>query len=66
MSRYSRTGAPQRGGRWREHRQVIDALAFKYRTGCPWTDLPAGFGSRKGGHNRLRRWARKKRPSRAA
>ncbi|WP_442805546.1 transposase [Streptomyces sp. NBC_00385] len=26
---------PRRGGRWREHRQVIDAIAFKYRTGIP-------------------------------
>ncbi|MFE4218275.1 transposase, partial [Streptomyces sp. NPDC056853] len=25
--------APKRGGRWRDHRQVIDAIAFNYRTG---------------------------------
>ncbi|TVL91230.1 hypothetical protein CD790_18360 [Streptomyces sp. SAJ15] len=31
---------PQRGGRWRDHRQVIDAIAFKYRTDTPWMDLP--------------------------
>lgn len=49
--------APRRGGRWRDHRQVIDAIVFKYRTGTPWTDLPARFGSWKGVHNRLRRWA---------
>lgn len=49
--------APQRGGRWRDHRQVIDAIAFEYRTGCPWMDLPGRFGSWKGVHNRLRRWA---------
>ncbi|MGW3322310.1 transposase [Streptomyces virginiae] len=24
---------PRRGGRWRDHRQVIDAIAFEYRTG---------------------------------
>ncbi|MEU9802142.1 transposase, partial [Streptomyces sp. NPDC051000] len=30
---------PRRGGRWRDHRQVIDAIAFKYRTGTPWMDL---------------------------
>ncbi|MFI1351290.1 transposase [Streptomyces lydicus] len=24
---------PKRGGRWRDHRQVIDAMAFTYRTG---------------------------------
>ncbi len=49
--------APKRGGRWRDHRQVIDAIAFKYRTGTPWLDLPEHFGSWKGAHNRLRKWA---------
>ncbi|WP_405658489.1 IS5 family transposase [Streptomyces sp. NBC_01166] len=48
---------PRRGGRWRDHRQVIDAIAFKYRTGIPWMDLPEHFGSWKGVHNRLRKWA---------
>lgn len=48
---------PRRGGRWRDHRQVIDAIAFKYRTGTPWMDLPEQFGSWKGAHNRLRKWA---------
>ncbi|WP_443053280.1 IS5 family transposase [Streptomyces sp. NBC_00273] len=48
---------PWRGGRWRDHRQVIDAIAFKYRTGSPWMDLPEQFGSRKGAHSRLRMWA---------
>lgn len=48
---------PKRGGRWRDHRQVIDAIAFKYRTGTPWMDLPEHFGSWKGAHNRLRKCA---------
>ncbi|MBV7672811.1 transposase [Streptomyces halstedii] len=37
--------APRRGGRWRDHRQVIDAIARKYRTGIPWMDLSEHFGS---------------------
>lgn len=36
---------------------MIDGIAFKYRTGTPWTDLPERFGSWKGIHNRLRNWA---------
>lgn len=48
---------PKRGGRWRDHRQVIDAIAFKYRTGTPWMDLPERFGSWKGAYSRLRMWA---------
>ncbi|MGV9315865.1 transposase [Streptomyces sp. NPDC003691] len=45
------------GGRWRDRRQVIDAIAFKYRTGTPWMDLPERFGSWKGAYSRLRTWA---------
>ncbi|MFC9931539.1 IS5 family transposase [Streptomyces sp. NPDC127190] len=48
---------PRRGGRWRDHRHVIAAIAFKDRTGTPWTALPEHFGSWKGVHNRLRKWA---------
>ncbi|MFJ3189308.1 transposase [Streptomyces halstedii] len=35
--------APRRGGRWRDHRQLIDANAFKYRIGMQWMDLPEPF-----------------------
>ncbi|WP_405943254.1 transposase [Streptomyces sp. NBC_00207] len=52
-----RDRTPRRGGRWRDHRQAIDAIAFKYRTGTPWMDLPEHFGSWKGAHNRLRKCA---------
>ncbi|MFE6051880.1 transposase [Kitasatospora sp. NPDC056446] len=31
---------PKRGGRWREHRQVIDAIAFTFQTGSQWVHLP--------------------------
>ncbi|MFI6657516.1 IS5 family transposase [Streptomyces sp. NPDC050523] len=48
---------PRRGGRWRDHRQVINAIAWKYRTGSPWEALPSELGSWKGAYNRLRRWA---------
>lgn len=49
--------APTRGGRWRDHRQMIDAIAFKYGTGTPLMDLPERFGSWKDADNRLRKWA---------
>ncbi|MFE2275598.1 IS5 family transposase [Streptomyces lavendulae] len=48
---------PRRGGRWRDHRQVINAIAWKYRTGSPWEALPSELGSWKGACNRLRKWA---------
>ena len=34
---------PQRGGRWRDHREVIEAIVWRFRAGAPWRDLPADF-----------------------
>lgn len=48
---------PRRGGRWRDHRQVIDAIAWKFQTGSQWVHLPAEYGSWKGVYTRLRNWA---------
>ncbi|OBC08123.1 transposase [Gordonia sp. 852002-50395_SCH5434458] len=33
-----------RGRPFRDHRQVIEGIAYRARTGCPWRDLPAEFG----------------------
>ncbi|WP_420814497.1 IS5 family transposase [Kineococcus vitellinus] len=48
---------PQRGGRWRDHRQVIEAIAWKYRTGSPWRELPAEYGPWQTAYDRFARWA---------
>ncbi|MFD5748191.1 transposase [Streptomyces sp. NPDC127033] len=48
---------PRRGGQWRDHQQVIDAVAFKFRTGSQWVHPPEKYGNRRGVHNRLRMWA---------
>ncbi|MYW15674.1 IS5 family transposase [Streptomyces sp. SID2955] len=45
---------PKRGGRWRDHREVIDAIAFKFRTGTQWVHLPEKYGNWRGVYNRLR------------
>ncbi|MGW4897375.1 transposase [Kitasatospora sp. NPDC004240] len=44
------------GGRWRDHWQVIDAIAWKFQTGSQWVHLPAEYGSWKGAYTRLRNW----------
>jgi transposase len=45
-----------RGGRWRDHRQVINAILWQLRTGAPWRDLPERYGPWKTAHERLRKW----------
>lgn len=46
-----------RGGRWADHRMVIEAIAWRYRTGSPWRDLPECFGPWQTVWKRLDRWA---------
>jgi len=29
---------------FRDHRQVLEGIVFRYRTGCAWRDVPARFG----------------------
>jgi transposase len=48
--------AGTRSGRWRDHRQVINGILWKLRTGAPWRDLPERYGPWKTCHERLRRW----------
>ncbi|WP_443045060.1 transposase [Streptomyces sp. Go40/10] len=43
-----------RCGRWRNHRQVIDGILHRVRTGVQWRDLPARFGPWKAVYERLR------------
>lgn len=43
-----------RGGRWRDHREVIDAVAFTFETGTQWVRLPEMYGNWRGVYNLLR------------
>jgi transposase len=47
---------PQRGGRWRDHRQVLNGILFRTRTGVPWRDLPARYGPWEMVSKRFARW----------
>ncbi len=47
---------PQRGGRWRDHRQVIHGIVFRVRTGVPWRDVPTRYGPWKTLYKRFTRW----------
>ncbi|MEU1821250.1 IS5 family transposase [Streptomyces abikoensis] len=46
-----------RGGRWANHRRVVNGILFRLRTGIPWRDLPGRFGKWKTVHDRHRRWS---------
>ena len=48
--------AGQRNGRWRDHRQVLNGIVWKLRTGVPWRDIPERYGPWKTLHERHRRW----------
>ena len=47
----------RRGGRWRDHRQVVEAICWKYRTGSPWRELPARFGPWQTAYQRWAKWS---------
>ncbi|WP_449657581.1 IS5 family transposase [Streptomyces edwardsiae] len=46
-----------RCGRWRDHRQVIDGILHRVRTGVQWRNLPERFGPWKTVYERHRLWS---------
>lgn len=46
-----------RCGWWRDHRQVIDEILHRVRTGVQWRDLPERFGPWKTVYERHRLWS---------
>jgi len=48
---------PQRGGRWVDHRTVINGVFWRTRAGAPWRDLPSQYGKWQTTYNRHRRWS---------
>ena len=45
------TGRPNKA-----HRQVINAILWRLRTGAPWRDLPERYGPWQTAYSRFRRW----------
>ena len=50
-----RTG--RQGRSWSPHRRVVDAILWRTRTGSPWRDLPAAYGSWQTVYGRHRAWS---------
>jgi transposase len=45
-----------RGRRWRDHRQVVNGILWRLRTGAPWRDIPERYGPWQTCHERYKRW----------
>ena len=48
----------RRGQQWRDHRQVVNGVLWKLRTGAPWRDLPERYGPWRTVYARFARWHR--------
>ena len=47
----------RRGGRWRDHHEVVNGILWKLRTGAPWRALPEQrYGSWQTCYDRFVRW----------
>ncbi len=51
-----KNGSP--GQQWRDHRQVLNGILWKLRTGAPWRDLPERDGPWRTAYARVVRWQR--------
>jgi transposase len=51
------SGAGRRGRPWNDHRLTLEAIAWRFRTGAPWRDLPVEFGAWQSVWERHRRWS---------
>ena len=49
---------PQRGGRWRDHRQVINGILWRIDNGAKWDQIPERYGPAKTCYDRFARWER--------
>jgi len=49
--------ASGRGGRWADHRTVINGIFWRTRAGSPWRDLPECYGCWETVYGRHRRWS---------
>ncbi len=47
----------RRGQRWSDHRRILEGIAWRYRVGAPWRDLPAEFGPWQTVWKRHHRWS---------
>jgi transposase len=49
----------RKGGQYKDHRPMIDAILWALSDGGRWRNLPAAFGPWQSVYDRFRRWTRK-------
>ncbi len=50
--------AQKRGGRWNDHRAMLNGIFWVLNSGDPWRDVPERYGHWKTIYGRYRRWTR--------
>lgn len=48
----------KRGGKWAEHRTVLNGMFWVLNSGAPWRDMPERYGEWETVYGRYRRWTR--------
>ncbi len=48
----------QRGGRWNDHRTMLNGMFWILNSGAQWRDMPERYGRWKSVYDRYRRWTR--------
>jgi transposase len=51
-------GLGRPGGRWADHRMVLNGILWRLRTGAPWRDIPERYGPWSTCYDRFCRWRR--------
>jgi transposase len=49
----------KRGGQWKDHRLMIDAILWALSDGGRWRNIPCAFGPWQSVYDRFRNWTRK-------
>jgi transposase len=47
----------KRGGRWRDHRTILNGILWHAYSGSPWRELPERYGPWQTCYDRFRKWA---------
>jgi transposase len=50
--------AQKRGGKWNDHRTVMNGMFWVLRSGSAWRDMPERYGKRQTIYDRFVRWRR--------